>query len=80
MKWLAFFSSPSVYAQYVNITGISPSQSGGTFNGFSASVMGKWFGKGVNRNVFYPVLSRPTATTTRRRTGPICSSRSSRAR
>ena len=57
MKWLAFYSSPSVYAQYVKITGISPSQSGGTFNGYAASVMGSWFGKGVNRNVMYPVLS-----------------------
>jgi raffinose/stachyose/melibiose transport system substrate-binding protein len=57
MKWLAFFSSPSVYAQYVNITGISSSQQAGTFNGYGAKVMGPWFGKGVNRNVFYPVLS-----------------------
>ncbi len=57
MKWLAFYSSPSVYAQYVKITGISPSQSAGTFNGYAASVMGSWFGKGVNRNVMYPVLS-----------------------
>jgi raffinose/stachyose/melibiose transport system substrate-binding protein len=57
MKWLAFYSSPSVYAQYVKITGISPSQSGGSFNGYAASVMGSWFGKGVNRNVMYPVLS-----------------------
>jgi raffinose/stachyose/melibiose transport system substrate-binding protein len=57
MKWLAFYSSPSVYAQYVKITGISPSQSGGTFNGYAATVMGSWFGKGVNRNVMYPVLS-----------------------
>jgi raffinose/stachyose/melibiose transport system substrate-binding protein len=57
MKWLAFYSSPSVYAQYVKITGISPSQSGGTFNGYAANVMGSWFGKGVNRNVMYPVLS-----------------------
>ena len=57
MKWLAFYSSPSVYAQYVKITGISPSQSGGTFNGYAARVMGSWFGKGVNRLVMYPVLS-----------------------
>jgi hypothetical protein len=46
-----------VYAQYVNITGISSSQQAGTFNGYGAKVMGPWFGKGVNRNVFYPVLS-----------------------
>lgn len=61
MKWLAFYSSPSVYAQYVKITGISPSQSGGTFNGYAASVMGSWFGKGVNQNNFYPVLSSSNA-------------------
>jgi raffinose/stachyose/melibiose transport system substrate-binding protein len=57
MKWLKFFSTPSVYAQYVNITGISSSQKSGTFTGFSAQSLGKWFGKGVNQNVFYPVLS-----------------------
>jgi raffinose/stachyose/melibiose transport system substrate-binding protein len=57
MAWLKFFSQPSVYAQYVNTTGISSSQNSGTFNGFSAQVMGKWFGKGVNQSVFYPTLS-----------------------
>lgn len=57
MKWLKFFSSPSVYAQYVNITGISSSQKSGTFTGFAAQSLGSWFGKGVNQNVFYPVLS-----------------------
>jgi raffinose/stachyose/melibiose transport system substrate-binding protein len=56
-KWLQFFSTPSVYSQYVNITGISSSQKTGTFNGYASTVMGSWFGKGVNRNVFYPVLS-----------------------
>ncbi|MBV9380011.1 MAG: extracellular solute-binding protein [Streptosporangiaceae bacterium] len=57
MKWLQFFSSPSVYAQYVNTTGISSSQNSGTFSGYSAKALGSWFGQGVNRNVFYPVLS-----------------------
>lgn len=57
MKWLQFFSSPPVYAQYVNITGISPSQSSGTFTGYAAKAMGSWFGKGVQRNVLYPTLS-----------------------
>lgn len=56
-KWLAYFSSPSVYAQYVNMTGISSSQNAGTFNGYAAKAMGSWFGKGVNQNIFYPVLS-----------------------
>jgi raffinose/stachyose/melibiose transport system substrate-binding protein len=57
MKWLSFFSSPSVYAQYVNITGISPSQGSGTFTGYAAKVMGSWFGKGVNQTELYPALS-----------------------
>jgi raffinose/stachyose/melibiose transport system substrate-binding protein len=57
MEWLRFFSSPSVYAQYVTTTGISSSQTGGTFTGFAATSMGSWFGKGANFNDFYPVLS-----------------------
>jgi len=57
MKWLAYFSSPSVYAQYVNITGISSSQSSGTFTGFASQVMGSWFGKGVLQDELYPALS-----------------------
>jgi raffinose/stachyose/melibiose transport system substrate-binding protein len=56
-KWLAFFSEPSIYAQYVGTTGISSSQNSGTFTGYAAQVMGSWFGKGVNRSVLYPVLS-----------------------
>jgi raffinose/stachyose/melibiose transport system substrate-binding protein len=57
MKWLAYFSSPQVYAQYVNITGISSSQNSGTFTGFASQVMGSWFGKGVLQDVLYPALS-----------------------
>jgi raffinose/stachyose/melibiose transport system substrate-binding protein len=57
MKWLAYFSSPSVYAQYVNITGISSSQKSGTFTGFASQVMGSWFGKGVLQDELYPALS-----------------------
>ena len=57
MKWLAFFSRPDIYAQYVNTTGISPSQKNGTFSGYAARVMGSWFGKGVNQTVLYPALS-----------------------
>lgn len=56
MKWLAFFSRPDIYAQYVNTTGISPSQRGGTFTGYASKVMGPWFGKGVNQTVLYPAL------------------------
>jgi raffinose/stachyose/melibiose transport system substrate-binding protein len=61
IKWLQFFSQRSVYAQYVNTTGISSSQTSGSFNGYSAKAMGSWFGKGVNQNVFYPVLSSNNA-------------------
>lgn len=57
MKWLAFFSSPQIYAQYVTTTGISSSQTSGTFKGFAAQVMGSWFGKGVQQDVLYPALS-----------------------
>jgi raffinose/stachyose/melibiose transport system substrate-binding protein len=57
MKWLAYFSSPSVYSQYVNITGISSSQKSGTFTGFASQVMGSWFGKGVLQDELYPALS-----------------------
>ncbi len=57
MKWLQFFSKPSIYAQYVAMTGISPSQSAGHYAGFTASTMGSWFGKGINDGKLYPVLS-----------------------
>jgi raffinose/stachyose/melibiose transport system substrate-binding protein len=61
MAWLKFFSQPNIYAQYVNTTGISSSQKSGTFNGYAAKALGQWFGKGVNQNVFYPVLSSNNA-------------------
>jgi raffinose/stachyose/melibiose transport system substrate-binding protein len=61
MAWLKFFSQASTYAGYVNTTGISSSQTSGTFNGYSAKAMGQWFGNGVNQNVFYPVLSSNNA-------------------
>jgi raffinose/stachyose/melibiose transport system substrate-binding protein len=57
MKWLQFFSTPKIYAQYVNTTGISSAQSSGTFNGYAATVLGKWFGKGVDLTKFYPTFS-----------------------
>jgi raffinose/stachyose/melibiose transport system substrate-binding protein len=61
MAWLNFFSQPNIYAQWVNATGISSSQSGGSFSGYAAQAMGSWFGKGVNLNVFYPTLSANNA-------------------
>lgn len=56
MKWLSFFSTSKIYDQYVDITGISPSENSGTYNNFSATVLGNWFGKGVNYDVSYPAL------------------------
>ncbi|MGH3156838.1 MAG: ABC transporter substrate-binding protein [Streptosporangiaceae bacterium] len=56
-KWLAFFSQPNIYKQYVDITGISSSQNGGTFSSFAAQVLGSWFGKGDYYTSYYPVLS-----------------------
>ena len=55
--WLAFFSSPAIYAQYVKATGISPSESSGTYTGYASQVMGSYFGKAVTMNELYPVLS-----------------------
>jgi raffinose/stachyose/melibiose transport system substrate-binding protein len=57
LKWLQFFSSPAEYQQYVNMTGISPTQKSGTYNGFAATAMGSWFGKGVDGSIAYPILS-----------------------
>ncbi|MBO0776389.1 MAG: extracellular solute-binding protein [Actinobacteria bacterium] len=57
MKWLAFFSQPKIYSQYVDITGISSSQVSGKFNSYAAKVLGPWFGKGANDGVFFPILA-----------------------
>jgi raffinose/stachyose/melibiose transport system substrate-binding protein len=57
MKWLAFFSQPNIYKQYVDITGISSSQNGGHFSSFAAQVLGSWFGKGDYYTSYYPVLA-----------------------
>lgn len=44
-KWLTFFASPPEYSQYVDMTGISPSESG-SYSSATAKIMGNWFGKG----------------------------------
>jgi raffinose/stachyose/melibiose transport system substrate-binding protein len=44
-KWLSFFATPSIYSQYVDATGISPSESG-SYTSATAKIMGKWFGQG----------------------------------
>lgn len=55
-QWLNFFSSPKIYEQYVDAVGITPSRIGGTYNSFAESVMGSWFGKGVNASDVFPDL------------------------
>lgn len=42
LKWLNFFASKPIYAQYVNMTGISASIPG-TYTGYAAKVLGKYF-------------------------------------
>jgi raffinose/stachyose/melibiose transport system substrate-binding protein len=56
MKWLAFFATSKIYDQYVDITGISPAETSGSYSSFAATVLGTWFGKGVNQSVLYPSL------------------------
>lgn len=55
--WLSFFSSPKIYSQYVKATGISPSQTGGSYTGYASQVLGSYFGKAVTQNELYPALS-----------------------
>ncbi len=56
LKWLNFFASPKIYAQYVNATGISPSRNVGTYNSVSSRTLGSWFGKGVSLATIFPAL------------------------
>ncbi|QSO53549.1 extracellular solute-binding protein [Alicyclobacillus curvatus] len=44
-EWLNFFASKDIYNQYVQMTGISPSEQG-TYTSATATIMGKWFGTG----------------------------------
>lgn len=58
MKWMAFFTSPAIYKQYVNMTGISPiMKSGGPYSSFSSKVLGPLFGQGFNPGDILPALS-----------------------
>lgn len=56
LKWLNFFASPRIYAQYVNATGISPSETGGKYSNPTAKVLGPWLGKGVQLSTVFPQL------------------------
>jgi len=58
MKWMAFFASPAIYKQYVDMTGISPiMKSGGPYSSFSSKVLGPLFGQGFNPGDVLPALS-----------------------
>jgi raffinose/stachyose/melibiose transport system substrate-binding protein len=57
LKYLAFFSEPNIYQEYVNTTGISPSQTSGTYSSFASKVLGDTFGKGISTDVVFPILS-----------------------
>jgi raffinose/stachyose/melibiose transport system substrate-binding protein len=58
MKWLSFFASPSIYKQYVDMTGISPSMTNaGPYSSFSSQVLGPLFGQGINPGDVLPALS-----------------------
>lgn len=57
MKYLAFFTSSPIYKQYVDITGISPSEKSGSYSSFSAKVLGPLFGKGVPTGQVFPPLA-----------------------
>ena len=54
LKWMAFFASKPIYEQYVDITGISPSETSGTYTSFSSGVLGSWLGKGTQVATILP--------------------------
>ena len=56
LKWLDFFSTPTIYEQYVDATGISPSRNGGTYKSVASESLGSWFGKGVTLSNSNPSL------------------------
>lgn len=56
LKYLAFFSSKPIYQQYVDITGISPTEAGGTYSSVASNVLGNMFGKGLNVSTVFPIL------------------------
>jgi ABC-type glycerol-3-phosphate transport system substrate-binding protein len=57
LKYMAFFASKPIYEQYVDITGISPSETSGTYTSFSSKVLGSWLGKGVEVGNIIPTLT-----------------------
>ena len=57
LAYLKFFASKPIYEQYVDMTGISPSETGGTYSNFAAGVLGKDLGKGVEWTDSFPTLT-----------------------
>lgn len=57
LAYLQFFASKPIYEQYVDITGISPSEPGGTYTSFSAGVLGSLLGKGIETGNIIPNLT-----------------------
>jgi len=54
LAWMGFFASPAIYDQYVDITGISPSETSGTYTSFSSGVLGSLLGKGTQVATILP--------------------------
>jgi len=54
LLWMAFFASQPIYEQYVDITGISPSESSGSYTSFSSGVLGSLLGKGTQVSTILP--------------------------
>jgi len=57
LAYLAFFASKPIYEQYVDITGISPSEPSGTYTSYSSKVLGKLLGKGIEDGNILPNLT-----------------------
>lgn len=59
-KWLTFFASKTSYNQYVQMTGISPSENG-SFQSPTGTIMGKWFGTGrlINQTANWLIPNGP---------------------
>lgn len=57
LDYLAFFASKPIYEQYVDMTGISPSETSGNYSAFASGVLGKWLGKGVEVGTSMPTLT-----------------------
>ena len=55
--WMAFFASKPIYEQYVDITGISPSETSGNYTSFSSKVLASWLGKGIEDGTILPTLT-----------------------